>query len=224
MMFFLRKFVALNFGNDRNVGNRFLDIAAGISVRAHDNQTVKVVRVFRDSGNFKCFCIQHKPVPAVRHKDCRFVRNNCVDGLSGQWHFNTLQTAGKPCSLPANSSYYRCILVFVGVNFQFFLHLFKNIFGSIRFGIRYNIAKIARAVFFRGIYKMHVRVTESGYNTLSVTINNFCAVANPRFRAFVIADVYKFSILYGKCLRMSLRAVQCNGINFRIPVNFVCNF
>ena len=155
-MFFLRKFVALNFGNDRKI--------------------------------------------------------------------YTLQTAGKPCSVPANSSYYRCILVFVGVNFQFFLHLFKNIFGSIRFGIRYNIAEIARAVFFRGIYKMHVRITESGDNTLPVTINNFCAVINPRFCAFVIADLYKFSIFDSKCLRMSFRAVQCNGINFCILVNFVRNF
>lgn len=75
---------------------------------------------------------------------------------------------------------------------------------SIRFGIRYNIAEIARAVFFRGIYKMHVRITESGYNTLPVTINNFCAVTNPRFCAFVIADVYKF-FSFNKCSEENLK-------------------
>ena len=68
-----------------------------------------------------------------------------------------------------------------------------------------------------------MRVDKSGEDALSVAIDDFCGIAYPYGYACLVTYIYELAVLDSNGFCMCLLSIQCDGINFCIPVNFVCN-
>ena len=223
MVFPRREAIVRNTVDDRAKGNGLRNIAAGASVRFSGDQAVLVIRVLCHACRFQRLRIQHNQMSAERHEDSRFIGYHRVHIMPGERPHDALQAPVKPSPVPANSPDYRGILVLFGVGFQLFLNPLYHAFGRVRLGIRYNIAETACPQLRRGLRDMHMRVPQTGDDALSVAVNDFRGLANPRCRACFVSDVCELAVLDGKRLRARFRSVQRNGINLRVPVNPVRN-
>ena len=222
MILLWREIIVWNPFNDRAEYGGLRDIAAGRSVGFLDNQSMMVIRIFCNTGSFQSLRIQQDKMTAERRENDGFIWYNRIHIMPGKRSDDALQYTGKPHSIPAESSDHGGILVLFSIGFQFLLNLLDHTVGGVSLRIGYNMAKAARAVLQHSLRMMQMCVSKSGDHALPLAVNDLCGIPNPLSGTCLISNVCEFAVFDNKCLRMRFCSIQCNGINFCVPINFVC--